>query len=74
DGNGEVIEQFELGDAVYKARLVEKMSAAGFDVSTGVSCVGKASPTPVGVVLEGMPVDGLPVEGTEYEWSVVEGE
>lgn len=74
DGNGEVIEQFELGDAVYKARLVEKMSAAGFEVNTGVSCVGKASPTPVGVVMEGMPVDGLPVESTEYEWCVVEGE
>jgi uncharacterized protein YbaR (Trm112 family) len=74
DGNREVIEQFELGDAVYKARLVEKMSAAGFEVDTGVPCVGKASPTPVGVVLEGMPVDGLPVESTEYEWCVVEGE
>ena len=74
DGNREVIGQFELGDAVYKARLVEKMSAAGFDVITGVSCVGKASPTPVGVVLEGMPVDGLPAESTEYEWCVVEGE
>ena len=74
DGNREVIEQFELGDAVYKARLVEKMSAAGFDVDTGLSCVGKASPTPVGVVMEGMSVDGLPVEHTEYEWCVVEGE
>jgi len=74
DGNGEVIEQFELGDAVYKVRLVKKMSAAGFEVNTGVSCVGKASPTPVGVVMEGMPVDGLPVENTEYEWCVVEGE
>ena len=73
DGNREVIEQFALGDAVYKARLVEKMSAAGFEVDTGVPCVGKASPTPVGVVLEGMPVDGLPVERTEYEWCVVEG-
>jgi uncharacterized protein YbaR (Trm112 family) len=74
DGNGEVIEQFELGDAVYKSRLVEKMSEKGFEVNTGVSCVGKASPTPVGVVMEGMPVDGLPVESTEYEWCVVEGE
>ena len=74
DGNKDVIEQFELGDAVYKVRLVENMSAAGFKVDTGLSCVGKASPTPVGVVLEGMPVDGLPVERTEYEWSVVEGE
>jgi hypothetical protein len=73
DGNREVIEQFELGDAVYKARLVEKMSAAGFEVETGVSCMGKASPTPVGVVMEGMLVDGLPVESTEYEWCVVEG-
>jgi uncharacterized protein YbaR (Trm112 family) len=74
DGNREVIEQFELGDAVYKTRLVEKMSATGFQVNTGVSCVGKASPTPVGVVMEGMPVDGLPVEETELEWCVVEGE
>jgi uncharacterized protein YbaR (Trm112 family) len=73
DGNREVIEQFELGDAVYKARLVEKMSVAGFEVDTGVSCFGDASPTPVGVVLEGMPVDGLPVESTEYEWCVIEG-
>ena len=74
DGNKDVIEQFELGDAVYKVRLVENMSAAGFKVDTGLSCVGKASPTPVGVVLEGMPVDGLPVERTENEWCVVEGE
>jgi len=74
DGNGEVIEQFELGDAVYKSRLVEKMSEKGFKVNTGVSCMGKASPTPVGVVMEGMPVDGLPVERTKYEWCVVEGE
>ncbi len=74
DGNREVIEQFELGDAVYKTRLVEKMSATGFQINTGVSCVGKASPTPVGVVMEGMPVDGLPVEETELEWCVVEWE
>jgi uncharacterized protein YbaR (Trm112 family) len=74
DGNRDVIEQFELGDAVYRARLTENMSAAGFEVKFNAACVGKASPTPVGVVLEDMPVDGLPVERTEYEWCVVEGE
>lgn len=73
DGNKEVIEQLELEDAVYKARLMEKQSAAGFQVQVGVSCMGEASPTPVGNVLDGIRVDGLPVVETELEWCVVEG-
>ncbi len=74
DGNESAIAQFGLGDALYKNRLTERMEAAGFQVNTGVSCVGKASPTPVGVVLEGVSVDGLPVVETEFEWCVVSGE
>ena len=74
DGNKEVIEQFELGNAVYKPRLMEKLVAAGFQFQAGASCIGLASPTPEGEILEGMRIDGLPVVDTELEWSVVEGE
>lgn len=34
-------------------------------------CLGKAEPTPAGVVLEDARVDGLPAAKTELEWCVL---
>jgi len=47
---------------------------AGWQVAVQNACLGKARPTPPGVVLEGARLDRLPAAKTELTWCVLLGQ
>jgi uncharacterized protein YbaR (Trm112 family) len=69
--NGVVIREVGMGKLLLRRMALEAFAAAGWEVSIENTCVGKAEPTPAGVVLEGARVDRLPVAETELEWCVL---
>ncbi len=71
DTNGAVIREAGMDRLLYRRTAREAFVTAGWEVSLENACVGKARPTPAGVVLEGARVDGLPVAETELEWCVL---
>jgi hypothetical protein len=56
---------------LYRRAALEAFATAGWEVTVENACIGRAKPTPAGVVLEGARVDGLPVVETQLEWCVL---
>jgi uncharacterized protein YbaR (Trm112 family) len=71
EANGAIIWQVGMDKLLYRRAALEAFVTAGWEISVENSCIGKAEPTPAGVVLEGARVDGLPVAETELEWCVL---
>jgi uncharacterized protein YbaR (Trm112 family) len=69
--NGAVIRKVGMDKLLYRRAALDAFATAGWEVAVENACVGKAKPTPAGVVLEGARVDGLPVVETELEWCVL---
>ena len=69
--NGSLIREVGLEQLLYRRSALDQFVATGWEVAVENACVGKAEPTPAGVILEGARVDGLPVAGTELEWCVL---
>ena len=69
--NGAVIREVGMDKLLYRRAALEAFATAGWAVAVENACVGKAEPTPAGVVLEGAKVDSLPVAETELEWCVL---
>ena len=73
ESNAKVIREAGLEKLLYRRTALEHYAGAGWEVEVKNACVGKASPTPPGVVLEGARIDGLPVKDTYLEWCVLVG-
>jgi len=69
--NAKVIREANLETLLYQHTALEQFTEAGWEVGVKNVCVGGASPTPDGVVLEGARIDGLPVADTNLEWCVL---
>lgn len=51
-----------------RAETLAALAAAGWRAEAANLCVGRAEPTPRGVVLEDVGIDGFPVAATTLEW------
>lgn len=71
EANGKVIRELNLAAGLYRESALADFAAAGWNVEVANQCVGRAAPTPQGVILEGMAIDGLPVAETNLEWCVL---
>ncbi len=71
EANGAVIREIGLDKLLHRRTALEAFATAGWQVALENACIGRAMPTPAGVVLEGARVDGLPVAETELEWCVL---
>jgi ubiquinone/menaquinone biosynthesis C-methylase UbiE/uncharacterized protein YbaR (Trm112 family) len=71
--NAKVIREAHLDPLLYRQSTLQQYEEAGWNVEVQNACLGKASPTPPGVLLEGARVDGLPVADTNLEWCVLLG-
>ena len=69
--NAEVIRKSGLETLLYRRTALQCFTEAGWQVEMANRCVGRAHPTPTGVVLEGARIDGLPVVDTRLEWCVL---
>lgn len=69
--NAKMIHEAHLDALLYRRTTLQHFVEAGWNVQLQNPCLGKASPTPSGVVLEGARVDGLPVADTILEWCVL---
>lgn len=71
EANAAAIAEMGLSDLLFRRSTLECFAQAGWKVEVVASCLGKASPTPTGVVLEGAGVDTLPVAETTLEWCIL---
>jgi ubiquinone/menaquinone biosynthesis C-methylase UbiE len=69
--NAAVLREYGLDALLFRPSMAGHFTAAGWQVEVANACLGKARPTPVGVVLEGTGIDGLPVAETVLEWCVL---
>jgi uncharacterized protein YbaR (Trm112 family) len=69
--NNRMIEKIGLSNLIYRRSAFESFARAGWEVETIKSCIGKALPTPVGVVIEGAGIDAIPVAETKIEWDLL---
>ncbi|MCP4358734.1 MAG: methyltransferase domain-containing protein [Chloroflexi bacterium] len=69
--NAKVIWESGLETFLYRETAVSHFHHASWRVKIMNSCVGAASPTPTGKVLEGVGVDGIPITDTELEWCIL---
>ena len=56
---------------LFRREALAHLATAGWEVALENVCVGRALPTPRGVVLEGAEIDGMPVAQTELTWGVL---
>lgn len=73
DANAEAIREAGVEALLYQRSALRHYAEAGWDVEVRNACMGKACPTPSGVVIEGARIDGLPVTDTHLEWCVLLG-
>lgn len=71
EANGAVIREAGMEKLLYRRAALEAFATAGWEAVVENACIGRAEPTPAGVVLDGARVDGLPVTETELEWCVL---
>lgn len=57
-----------------RAEALAACAAAGWQAEVANQCVGRALPTPRGVVMADMGIDGFPVAETALEWGVLVAE
>lgn len=69
--NAALIREVGLQNLLFQSSALECFAAAGWQVEVTNACLGKARPTPPGVLLEGAVVDGLPVAETKLTWCVL---
>jgi hypothetical protein len=60
-----------FGTMLFKRAALAAFSAAGWRAELANPCVGRARPTPRGVVIEDAGIDGLLVAETTLEWTVL---
>ena len=71
EANAKVIRESHLDPLLYRRTALQEFAEANWNVEVQNACLGNASPTPLGVVLEGARIDGLPVADTTLEWCVL---
>ncbi len=59
---------------LFRREVKVVLRAAGRQVELANRRMGRAQPTPRGVVIEGAGIDGLPVATTTLEWGVLIGQ
>jgi uncharacterized protein YbaR (Trm112 family) len=73
EANAELIQGVGLEAMLFQSSALECFSVADWQVEVTNVCLGKARPTPNGVLLQGAAVDGLPVAETELTWCTLVG-
>lgn len=66
--NAAAIDKMGLSNMLYRAPTLSSFTASGWQVEIANECAGKALPTPVSVIFDGMGIDGLPVAETVLNW------
>jgi len=71
EANAAAIRQAGLSALLFRRSTLEHFATAGWRVELANAYIGKAQPTPAGVVLEGAAIDAFPVAETTLEWCVL---
>jgi uncharacterized protein YbaR (Trm112 family) len=71
--NAKAIHEANLDALLYKHTALKHFTDAGWNVEVKNTCMGKAAPTPISVLLDGAKIDSLPVADTILEWCVLLG-
>jgi len=69
--NATRIRELGLEDSLYRRRALQALAQAGWQVEVENACIGRALPTPSGVVLDGASIDSIPAAETWLEWCVL---
>ena len=71
--NQAALAEFKLNELMPHESAIALFQKAGWQVEFANRCAGKALPTPVSEILDGVRIDGLPVAETMLEWGVLVG-
>jgi len=71
EANARKMHELGLERFLYRSTALESFAQTGWRVDVANACLGKAHPTPTGVVLEGAGIDALPYAETTLEWCVL---
>ena len=71
EANARKMHELGLERFLYRSTALESFAQTGWRVDVANACLGKAHPTPTGVVLEEAGIDALPYAETTLEWCVL---
>lgn len=71
EANAAAIRAGGFATMLYRASALASLAAAGFQAELTNPCLGRALPTPRGVVIEDAGIDGVPVAETTLEWGTL---